>query len=330
MKSYRFKTRIYQINMAPKTTKVTTHSSVGSTTTTTTTTAPTQLFVDSCNDKPTSTSIGISDTVSDKNIMNNYLFYASTKEEAHIIKNLIEVLQNNLIDVCFHFTKDSISLLTPDVVISTNIWINLLLDSKKFDQWYCETDLNIGVNLQHMYKMIKSIKKKDNLTLYITREKPRQLSIKRIATTGVSRKPDISHINIQSLQSNIVDLPSGYKHFHQIVTSDFQKAIKEMSALSNSIMIQGNKHQLTVKFCIDGLCEKVVELDQDPSGNGNEYNLDNIVYTFNKTYSSKILGQFIKLPGLNSTMKVYAENQKHLKIEIDVGNLGSLEIFIKS
>jgi len=260
----------------------------------------------------------------------NYLFYANTTTEAFIFKNLIEVLQNSLTDVCFNFTPTAIELTTPDNEIQTNIWMNLTLHKQQFEYWHCDTYLNVGVNLQHLNKMIKSIKKKDSLTIYITKERPNQFSIKRVTTIGESRKPDISHINIQSLQLVASDFPSGYTRYHEIATADFQKAVKEMASLSSTIIVQSNEKQLTMRFKIDGLCGKVAELDQDPSEGGHEYDLDNVVYDFEKTYSSKILGQFIKLPGLNTKMKVYAEPRKNLKIEIDVGNLGTLAVYIRA
>lgn len=278
-----------------------------------------------------SASVSTARSDNDNVISQNYLFYANTTTEAFVFKNLIEVLQNSLTDVCFNFTSTAIELIAPDNEIQASIWMKLTLDSKYFDQWYCNNYLNVGVNLQHLYKMIKSIKKKDNLTIYVTKEHPNQLSIKRVAVAvaGVSRKPDISHINIQSLQLITADLPTGYSKFHEISTSDFQKAIKEMASLSSTIIIQSNSKQLTMRFKIDGLCGKVAELDQDPSEGGHEYDYDNIVYDFEKTYNSKILGQFIKLPGLNTKMRVYAEPGKNLKLEIDVGTIGMLSVYIR-
>jgi len=257
----------------------------------------------------------------------NYLFYAHTNDEACIFKNLVEVLQNNLIDVCFNLTKDSIELVSID---DDSVLMNLVLKRENFDNWYCAKAMNIGINLQQLYKMIKSIKKKDSLTLYITLDRPNKLSIKRIASTGANRKPDISHINIQGLQSIVTGFPSGYGKPHVVSTTDFQKAVKEMAALSKTIDIQSNERQLTLRFEIEGLYGKVAELDQDPSKDGRECDLESSVYNFEKTYRSRVLSQFIKLPGLNATMRVYAEPRKLLKIEIDVGKLGVLTIYIKS
>lgn len=263
----------------------------------------------------------------------NYIFYAHTENEAYIFKNLIEVLQNNLTDVCFNFDLNGIKLVTVDDVKNSKILIDLTLEDRRFNHWYCDASINVGINLQQLYKMIKSIKKKDSLTLYIARDKPNQLSIKRTLSTDAERKPDISHLAIQKLQTLEVLYPTDYKKFHLVSTSDFQKAVKEMAAMSRTIDIQSNDTQLTMRFSIDNLCGKVVELDQDPakySKDGYYHELEQNQYEFEQTYKSKMLSQFIKIPGLCPEMKVYAERDKLLKIEVAVGKLGILNICIRS
>jgi proliferating cell nuclear antigen PCNA len=252
------------------------------------------------------------------------LFYAHTTE-AYIFKNLIEVLQNNLRDVCFSFSPNGISLMTVDS--KNEICVNLLLSHKKFDRWHCDKSINVGINLQQFYKMIKSIKKKDVLTLYITRDKTTQLSIKKCPNTG-NKNPDISHVTIQSLQVIETTLPETTRMPHNISTADFQKAVKEMSTLSKTINVQSNETLLTLSFVIDGLCGKTVELDQEPSAEDPE--TGETPYDFEEAYVSKTLSQFIKISGLNAKMRVYAEPGVPLKLEIDVGSLGLLAIYIKS
>jgi proliferating cell nuclear antigen len=254
----------------------------------------------------------------------NYLFYGYTVE-AYVFKNLIEVLQNNLKDVCFVFTRDGIYL---DAVDDLNqICVDLKMSAQKFEQWHCVRTVNVGINLQQLYKIIKSIKKKDVLTLYITHDKPTQLSIKKAPSSG-AKNPDVSHLTIQSLQMMETSHPSDYTKPHCINTADFQKAIKEMAALSKTINIRGNETLLTLSFSIDGLYGKQVELDQEPTEE--ELLEGEIAYEFDEAYVSKTLSQFIKLSGLNGKMRVFAEGGSPLKLDIDVGSLGTLSVLIKS
>lgn len=247
-----------------------------------------------------------------------YTFYASTSE-ARTFKNLIENLQNNFRDVCFVFTPSGIYL--EALSAQNEIYVDL---SFKFEQWFCARDeIKVGVNLQQLHKMIKTIKK-DRLSIFIANAKPNQLTIKKAPLNGATN-PDVSCITIQSLSVIENENKLVYGRFHTIKTANFQKAIKEMTPLSKSIKIQGNESQLTMSFSIDGMSEKSLGLvHESPSL------LDPSQTNYEELFLSKTLNQLAKLHSLNPSMRVYAEPGFPLKLEIEIGTMGTMCIYVKS
>lgn len=254
----------------------------------------------------------------------SFVFKAKTVE-AYTIKSLSEVLQNILTDVCFIFDKDNITLLTIDNKSPPHLLIHLKLNSEAFDEYYCPKPLSIGVNLQHLYKMLKSIKKKDNILLFIDKNEPGLLGITTIQAD--SGQPVTSHIKIQKLSQVNAVIPDNYSHPIHISTSTFQKMCKDMQSISNRIKIFSKKNYLLFNCQVEGMYARETPFGVlDDEAEDEEYE---------DVFHTKSLSQLIKVSGLNQRMQIYtpptdSEDEIPLKISINTGQLGKLEIFIKS
>lgn len=255
--------------------------------------------------------------------MDSSLFYCKS-DEAYIIKTLAEVLQNILTDVCFEFTKDGIKLLTIDQKTPPNLMVHLELKRDKFGSYFCKKLLSIGINLQHFHKMIKSIKKKDHISLCIPSDKTNILSI---STSQTENGPVVkSDIKIQKLQKLEIDLPGGgaIKYGHPIIipTANFQKLCKDMNSISKVINIFSQESYLCFSSEIDGLYSRFVPFGEKPENSTAEI--------YEDTFITKVLNNLLKISGLNSKLRVYVKTGLPLKLSIDAGSLGILDIFIKS
>lgn len=253
-----------------------------------------------------------------------YTFRAKTVE-AYTIKSLSEVLQNILTDVCFIFDKDCIKLLTIDNRKPPHLLVSLKMFGDSFDEYYCPKTLSVGINLQHLYKMLKSVKKKDNIMLFISKSNPGLLGITTIqADTG---QPVTSHIKIQKLAQVATEIPDDYSHPIHISTSTFQKMCKDMQSISNETQLYAKGSYLRFSCDVEGMYNREV-----PFG---EFEEELDASEYEDTFHTKSLSQLIKVSGLNNRMQIYtppanSELDIPLKISINTGQLGKLEIYIKS
>lgn len=248
-----------------------------------------------------------------------YTFRAKTVE-AYTVKSLMEVLQNVLTDVCFIFNKDGIRLLTVDNKKPPQLLLHLKLHGENFDEYYCPRTQMVGINLQHAYKLLKSIKKKDNIRLFINKSTSDQLGVTTIQ--GDTGQPVTSFIKIQKLQQLDTEVPDGYGHPVHISTGTFQKMCKDMQSISNVIRIYSKGGYLKFSCEVEGMYQREVpfgELDDDSD-----------LPEYEDLFHTKSLSQLIKISGLNQRMQVYTEEGMPLKLSINTGQLGKLEIYIKS
>ena len=134
------------------------------------------------------------------------IFRAKT-QEAYVIKILAELFSNNLKTGCFVLSEEGIFLSMPD---SHNaILIDIHLKSENFKVYkFNSKKMYIGINLAHLHRMVKSVKKKDSCELFIDDEHPNDLQIKVIPKEN--NKVVISSVTIQNIQNIEVELPGGY------------------------------------------------------------------------------------------------------------------------
>jgi hypothetical protein len=178
----------------------------------------------------------------------------------------------------------------------------------------------LGVNLGHFYRMLKSIKKKDALLLSIDSKNPDDL----LLTVFPKENNRIvnSTIRIQTVQHISVPLPDGYDNPVIIPSGDFQRTLKDMSSIGDTLTIVMKKYSLSVACAAQGIYARDVgfgELDDDTP----EY--------YRETFNMEQFTRILKLTGLSNNIQVF-RGSKHrpLLLMSHVGKLGDISVYIKS
>lgn len=247
--------------------------------------------------------------------------------EAYAIKSLSEVLQSMLTDVCFRADKTGIRLLALDEKTPATMLVDLKLHHNKFDEYECKEPVNIGINLQHLHRLIKVIKKKDQLELFIDKNYPDRLGITIIVHD--TRLRPTCQLQIQKIMQMDSEVPTGYGHPIHISTSSYQKMCKDMGNISKEITVFSKKSYLEFRGKMDKIFDKKYPFGEEPADSNNNDD------EFEDVYSTKNLVKLIKVPGLDQKMYVYtplvsSETDNPLKISVGVGRLGELNVYIKS
>jgi len=243
--------------------------------------------------------------------------------DANIVKKLYEILQGTLTDVCFSYTKSGISLLTIDNKTPPQILIDLVLNADALDEYYCEKDLSIGINLQHKFKLLKSLKKKDSIGFFIERSNPDLLGI--VNNQFETNQQIISYIKIQKISQIGTEIPDDYYHPIHISTSSYQKLCKDMKTMSpTKLTVYSNGTFLKFSCDMEGMYKhEIIFGDVNDKDNGEEYT---------DCFYTKNFCQFIKISDLNPRMQIYIPKNDAvpIKLMVGVGHIGKLSIYLKS
>lgn len=254
------------------------------------------------------------------------IFKAKT-HSAYTIKIMAELLQNNIKTACFEINENSIKLCMMDY--HRTILIDLVLESENFTYYKFKSPetLFLGINLNHFHKMLKSIKKKDSMQLFIDSDNPTDLGIKVIPKEN--NRVTTSFVKIQEIQTLDIDIPTGYSKPIIVPSSDFQKMGKEMVNIGSIINI--NAKNFHIKFAINagGVMKRDVqfgercESDEDDDDDENE-----CCYTAN--FDTEQLYRITKVAGLGDNIQIYTSTSLPLLLKSTIGSLGKISIYIKS
>jgi proliferating cell nuclear antigen PCNA len=248
------------------------------------------------------------------------IIFKAKSQEAYVLKILAELLANNIKTGCFVIDTDGISLRMMDH--HRRILIDLKLRAENYNVYkFNSKKMFLGLNLNHLHKMVKSIKKKDSIELFIDDELPTELGIKVIPKEN--NRTTTSYIKIQSIQNLDIDIPSGYRKHITISSGEYQKIIKEMGNIGSVMKIRSKNYSIEFGCDAGGILKRNVKFGDE---NEEEDDLDS--EEFLQEFNSDQLCRITKLAGLSSSIQIYPG--KPLLFKSAIGNIGNISIYIKS
>lgn len=249
--------------------------------------------------------------------------------EAYQIKILAELLTNNLKHGCFDVTDDGITLRMFDQPRRTLVDMCLQAENFSLYKFKSEEKFCLGLNLNHFHKMLKSIKKKDSLQLFISSEVPNELGIKTIPKENT--RVTTSGIKIQNIQNVDADVPLGYGKPVIVPSPDFQKMCKELSSIgSTNIRVKSKGFHIDFIADADGILKRKVRLGESDDSDDEEAG-DVNTNSYDATFTTDQFTRINKIAGLGSTMQIFpGTNELPLLFRSSVGSLGKISVYIKS
>jgi len=249
----------------------------------------------------------------------NYLFQAKTSQ-AFIIKIIGELLQQRLQMAQFRLTEEGIFLLQSDR--RNEQLIDISLERKYFSPYRCPKPITFSINSTLLYKMLKCIKKKDGICLYITEDKPQSLFI--CIDQGNENNKVVSDIKIIMSQPVIIGKPEGYQPPINIQGKQFQK-LKNLHPISKTMTITSKLNYIKFYCYGDDLFSRELVI-----GNENDEDNCHIKKMFKQDFNTEHITGLVKCAGQAEMVQVYVDDDNGLKIEINTGSLGTITVYIKS
>jgi proliferating cell nuclear antigen len=241
--------------------------------------------------------------------------------EAYTIKILSELLQNTIKTACIKICSDGLYLRDMDSL--RKILLDIFIDSKAMSKYvfnWSSNSMFIGLNLSHLYRMLKTVKKKDSIVLEIHDDNPKQLLITIFPKEN--NRITKSFILIQDKQSIETELPGGYKRPVNIPSSEYQKTMKDMNTISSIVDV--TVRESCVKFRCDSnkiYAREVIfgEIDEED---------DKIL--FEDEFEMEQFVRIIKIAGLSKFLQIYGVPNLPLLITSQIGLIGHMNVYIKS
>jgi proliferating cell nuclear antigen PCNA len=248
--------------------------------------------------------------------------------EGYSLKVLAELLQNNIKTACFEVDEKGIRLRMMDT--HRTILIDLELDADSFSVYKFRPDekLYLGVNLTHFHKMLKSIKKRDSIQLFIDDESPTDLGIKVIPKEN--NRVTTSFIKIQNIQNLDINLPDNYSKPVIVPSGEFQKMCKGLTHISNVTHITAKGFLIRFSSDAGGVMKRFTEFGETEDSDGEEDDSKNDDPEYAEDFDTEQLTRITKLSGLSTNMQIYPKSDNPLLFRCPIGTLGKISIYLKS
>jgi proliferating cell nuclear antigen len=244
------------------------------------------------------------------------------------IRNMITAIKDILTDATITFTKEGMRIINFDK--THTILVNVVLHASKFEHYVCKPDkIVICANTLHLFKVISTMSNDDTLTMYIENCDYHDGVVSHLGLqydNGDIRQcysqklrliePDTEELVIPNIEySTIINLPS----------ADFQKSIRDLSAISDRIEIKSVGSDLI--FSAEGsfASSKIYrsELDSFMEFTQRPQDRSSVVQGI---FSLKSLTNFIKCSPLCSTVEIFISNDLPLICSYDCASLGTIKL----
>lgn len=246
---------------------------------------------------------------------------------AYTVKILAELLQNNIKTACFEIDENGIKLCMMDH--HRTILIQVFMESENFTlyKFKAKEKLFLGINLNHFHKMLKSIKKKDSMQLFINDDSPNDLGIKVIPKEN--NRITTSFVKIQGIQTLDIDIPEGYGKPIIVPSAEYQKMCKDMAHIGTVINIVARNFHIKFRCNAGGVMKRHVEFGEMGDSDDESEDDENLI-EYNQDFDTEQLSRITKMAGLSSNMQIYPSQGKPLLFKSSIGSLGKISIYIKS
>lgn len=248
------------------------------------------------------------------------IIFRAKSNEAYVLKILAELLASNIKTGCFEIDNTGISLRMMDHHRKVLIDLKLFSESSGFTIYkFNSSKMYLGINLNHLHKMMRPIKKKDTIELYIDDDFPNNLCIK--VTPKENNRTTTSTVKIQSVQNLDIDLPTGYSNPISISSINYQKMLKELGNIGNVINVGAKTFSINFSCSATGVYGRTVSFGDTDEDDDNDR-------TYNQEFNTETLSRISKMAGLSANIQIFPG--KPLYFKSNIGNLGEINIYIKS
>ena len=259
-----------------------------------------------------------------------------------IVKNLFEVVKPYIKETNILINKDGIKISTLDTSKVSLTYIKFNAD--KFESFYCEKPIVIGIDTNTFFKTIKSTNRRETITLYMVKNEEDKLGIE-LADPFMGKIKDY-RIPLLALDDKVINVSDMvFDYVINMPSIQFQQIIKDIHLLEGKIVEITSLGKQLIFSCDDGLAEfktAISEIDdtlnKDQKALLQQNGEDIKSIKFEKTNDKIVQGKFkinhlmnfIKASHLCENMNILLTNDKPLILEYFVADIGLLRFLLMS
>jgi len=250
-----------------------------------------------------------------------YLVEAKTVQTG-AIRTLIEALKCILVEMNFIFDSEGIKMIAMDN--TRTVLVHMRLEASKFERYNCSVpSLVIGLNTDHLYRIVKTATNDDTLTFYMEKGDNNHLRI--LLENG--DKKEVTRYTLSLLDRDEPNIEMPATEFGARITMpsiDFQKKCRDMTLLMAKTVEIKSVGTTLVLSCKGQFANRETVLGDSDSEFSVKKEETNAIIS--GTFSLPHLVLFTKCTNLSNNLELYMKNDWFMMIKYVIANLGEIKL----
>ena len=157
--------------------------------------------------------------------MSKYLVNIKTVQSG-AIRILVEALKDILTDTNIIFDETGVKLIATDN--SQSVLIHMRLLAEKFESFHCPKKTVIGVNMNNMFKLLKTMVNNDILSIFIEKNEPNKIGFQ---INNIDKNSQtIFKMNLLDIGEDEIKIPPvKFETELTFPSAEFQKLVRDMT-----------------------------------------------------------------------------------------------------
>lgn len=255
--------------------------------------------------------------------MADYIVEAKTVQTG-AIRTLKEALKCILVEMSLIFDKDGIRMIAMDN--TRTVLVHLRLHADKFEKFAYNHDnpkFVIGVNTDHLYRIVRTATNDDTITFYVDKSDSNSLGL--LLEDGEKKQVTRYKLNLLDRDEPDIQLPE--TEFSTNITMpsmDFQKICRDMTLLgAKTVDIKNVGSSLTFS-CKGHFASRTTVMGDSDKEFSIEKKANDDIVTGNFSLPHLVL--FTKCTNLCNNLEIHMKNDWFLMIRYVVANLGEIKL----
>jgi len=207
----------------------------------------------------------------------------------------------------------------------SSLLIYVKLNADKFCEFYVKHHMNVGINIQELYKFLKSINKDSIMTISIDKDDEQRIEFH--LNDQINSKETIYRQTMMDLDDNAMRIPKTTQVDLTVIipTSEFRKVCSTLGQFAEYMEIICTRQEIIFK-CVGDSSECV---EKFKSGGSNGVKIycksdDKTEFIYQAIYNLRHIMTFGKCVNLCNDMQMFLKNNYPLFLNYTVGDLGKL------
>jgi proliferating cell nuclear antigen len=243
--------------------------------------------------------------------------------ESILIKKLIESIKDIVSEINLQVSPLGINLQAMDA--SHVALVSVGLSSEGFSEYRCDKNMNLGIQVSNLWKLMKCGGNDDALTLSSSSESSK-LDIK-FENKKLKKCCEFS-LNLITIDSEHLGIPeTSYGSVVTMSSNEFNRITKELYGLSETVNIETNKSYINFSISTETVTGNI-KIDANDSNSQEDMTLVKVEDPVNLAFALRYLNMFTKATALTEQVQLSLSSEYPLKVEYKLSNLGTLQYFL--